>query len=361
LSGEKMDLMPKLKLGKHKPKFPLIQGGMGVRISGPNLAGAVAKAGGVGTIATVGLAVASSDYDGSNYFEANKKEIIKCLHQARNEAPDGVMAVNIMVALTDYEDQVRASCEGGADVIISGAGLPLSLPGITKDYPDVALVPIVSSLKAVRITIKRWGKQYGRLPDGFVVETPLYAGGHLGVTKEEQVFSEQFSPEKVIPEIKEYLEKELKVDIPIVAAGGVWNRSDMLRMFELGASGVQMGTRFMVAVEGDASDAYKDIILRAKGNDVVIIKSPVGIPGRVLRSPFIDRYLKGNVESKPCFANCLHHCSYRRGEKTFCIAQALVDAFWGRWEEGLFFCGTNVSKLTKQESVEEIFQDLFGN
>lgn len=356
-----VNLMPELRLGKHKPRFPLVQGGMGVRISGPKLAGAVAKAGGVGTIATVGLAVTSPDYNGRNYFEANKKEIIKCLQQARKEAPEGVIAVNIMVALTDYEDQVRASCEGGADVIISGAGLPLNLPGITKDFPDVALVPIVSSLKAVRIIVKRWEKQYGRLPDGFVVETPLYAGGHLGVTKEDQVFSPEFSPERVLPEIKAYLEDELKVDIPIIAAGGVWDRRDMLRMFELGASGVQMGTRFTVAVEGDASEEYKDIILRAKDNEVVIIKSPVGIPGRVLLSPFIERYLKGDVESKPCFANCLHHCSYRNGEKTFCIAQALVDAFFGRWEEGLFFCGSNVSKLTRKESVAEIFKDLFEN
>jgi len=351
--------MPELRLGKHKPRFPLVQGGMGVRISGPNLAGAVANAGGVGTIATVGLAVTSSDYNGKNYFEANRREIIRCLHKAKKEAPSGIIAVNIMVALTDYEDQVRASCEGGADVIISGAGLPLGLPEITKDFSDVALVPIVSSLKAVRIIVKRWEKNYGRLPDGFVVESPLYAGGHLGVTKEEQVYSPEFSPERVIPEIKEYLEKELKVDIPIIAAGGVWDRADMFRMFDLGASGVQMGTRFMTSVEGDASEEYKDIILRAKDNDVVIIKSPVGIPGRVLRSPFIDRYLKGDVDSKPCIANCLHHCSYRKGEKTFCIAQALVDAFFGRWEDGLFFCGTNVSKLTKKETVSEIFKDLF--
>lgn len=351
---------PKLKIGKHEPRYPLIQGGMGVRISGPRLAGAVARAGGVGTIASVGLAVCSSLYDGTNYFEVNKEVIRGDIALAKSIAPGGVVAVNAMVALTDYEDHVRSACEGGVDVIISGAGLPLRLPEVTAEYPDVALVPIVSSTKAARIINRRWEKHYGRLPDAFIVETPLYAGGHLGVTKPEQVDDEAFSLEQVVPELAAYLEEEVGVDIPVVAAGGIWDRGDMNRMFSLGARGVQMGTRFATTVEGDASQGFKDVLINAKDEDVVVIKSPVGIPGRALRTPFVEEYLAGRVKSKPCFANCLSRCVYRNERKSFCIAQALVDAFRGNREEGLFFCGTNVSRITRMEKVDDIFRELFG-
>lgn len=351
---------PKLRLGKHESKYPLIQGGMGVRISGPRLAGAVAKVGGVGTIASVGLAVCSPLYDGTNYFEVNKKVIRDDIALARSIAPGGVIAVNAMVALTDYEDHVRAACEGGVDVIISGAGLPLRLPEIAAEYPDVALVPIVSSTKAAKIINRRWEKHYGRLPDGFVVETPLYAGGHLGVTRPEQVDDEAYSLEHVVPELVTYLEEEVKVDIPVIAAGGIWDRADMERMFSLGARGIQMGTRFATTVEGDASQGFKDVLINAKAEDVVVIKSPVGIPGRVLRTPFVEEYLQGRVKSKPCFANCLSHCAYRNERKAFCIAQALVDAFRGNYEEGVFFCGSNVARIHRMEKVDEIFQELFG-
>ncbi len=351
---------PKLKLGKHEPRYPLIQGGMGVRISGPQLAGAVAKAGGVGTIASVGLAVCSPLYDGTNYFEVNKEVIRNDIALAKSIAPDGVIAVNAMVALTDYEDHVRSACEGGVDVIISGAGLPLRLPAMTADYPDVALVPIVSSTKAARPINRRWEKHYGRLPDGFVVETPLYAGGHLGVMKPEQVDDPAYSLEHVIPELVAYLEDEAGVDIPVIAAGGIWDREDMNRMFELGAKGVQMGTRFAATVEGDASQGFKDVLVNAKAEDVVVIKSPVGIPGRVVRTPFVEEYLEGRVKSKPCFANCLAHCAYRNERKAFCIAQALVDAFRGNYDEGLFFCGSNVGRINRMEKVDEIFEELIG-
>jgi len=352
--------LPKLKLGKHEPKYPLIQGGMGVRISGPRLAGAVAKAGGVGTIASVGLAVCSPLYDGNNYFEVNKTVIREDIAEAKRIAPEGVVAVNAMVALTDYEDHVRSACEGGVDVIISGAGLPLRLPEITADFPDVALVPIVSTTKAARIINRRWEKQFGRLPDGFIVETPLEAGGHLGVPKPEQVTDKSFSLEHVVPELVAYLQDEAGVDIPVIAAGGLWDRQDVMRMFRLGAKGVQMGTRFAATVEGDASQEFKDIIINAKEEDVTVIKSPVGIPGRVLKTPFVEEYLAGRVKSKPCFANCLSHCAYINERKAFCIAQALVDAFRGDYEEGLFFCGTNVSRVTRMEKVEEIFDEIFG-
>lgn len=352
--------LPVLKIGKYTPRYPLIQGGMGVRISGPSLAGAVAKAGGIGTIASVGLAVASEIFNGKNYFEANQIVLKEDIATAKKAANGGILAVNAMVAITDYDLHIKAACEGGTDIIISGAGLPLKLPELTKDFPDVALVPIVSSKKAADLIVRRWGKLYGRLPDAFVVETPLYAGGHLGVTKMEQVMDEALSLEIVIPELVGYINDVVKADIPVIGAGGIWDRGDMEKVFAMGAKGIQMGTRFATTVEGDADIRFKQALIDATEEDVVIIKSPVGIPGRALRSPFIQKYLDGTVESKPCFANCLSHCSYRTEKKAFCIAQALVDAYRGNWEEGLFFCGSNVSRIHKMETVDEIFGDLFG-
>ncbi len=351
--------LPVLRLGKHQPRYPLIQGGMGVGISGPVLSGTVALHGGVGTIASVGLAVSSPLYNGNNYFEANQQAVKDALEKARRIAPEGVLAVNCMVALTDYELHVRAACEGGTDVIISGAGLPLKLPGFTRDFPEVALVPIVSSRKAADLIVRRWEKLYGRIPDGFVVETPKYAGGHLGVTKADQVDDDAFSLETVVPELAEYIEKELKLDIPVIAAGGIWDRKDVEHSFSLGAKGVQMGTRFACTFEGDASDRFKQAYIDATEDDVVIIHSPAGLPGRAIKNPFIRDYLEGHVESKPCIANCLTHCRYKKTRETFCIAQALVDALKGNWEEGLFFCGSNVTRCSKLEHVEDIIRELF--
>lgn len=351
---------PELRIGKHRPKYPLIQGGMGVMISGPRLAGAVAACGGVGTIASVGIACESPHFNGRNYFEANQVALKEALAQARSQAPEGVLAVNCMCALTDYETQVRSACEGGADVIISGAGLPLKLPEITEDFPDVALVPIVSSLKAAELIVRRWEKQYKRVPDAIVVETPLHAGGHLGATKMEHVTDPAFSLEEVVPQIVRYVEEELRADVPVIAAGGIFDRSDLERAFSLGARGVQMGTRFVCTEECDASERFKRAYLDARDEDVVVIMSPVGIPGRAIRNPFVERYLNGTVESKPCIARCLSHCTYIKTRETFCIAQALVDAYRGNWEEGLFFCGDSVPRCNKIETVKDIFNELFG-
>lgn len=348
-----------LKIGKHTPKYPLIQGGMGVKISGSSLAGAVARAGGVGTIASVGLACDDPLFDGKNYFQVNEKVMQESIRKARENAEDGVIAVNCMSVLTDYERHVRSACEAGVDIIISGAGLPMKLPEYAKDYPDVALVPIVSSKKAADLIVRRWEKLYGRQPDGFVMETPLHAGGHLGVTKMEQITDPEFSLEVVVPQLVDYVQNTVKSDIPIIAAGGIWDGADMKKMFDLGASGVQVGTRFACCVEGDADARFKQAFIDAKEEDVVLIMSPVGIPGRAIRNPFVTSYLEGHVESKPCFAACLSHCTYIRTRETFCIAQALVDAYRGEWNTGLFFAGDNVVKCNKMETVEEIFADFF--
>ena len=352
------ELQP-LKIGKHTPKYPLIQGGMGVKISGSSLAGAVARAGGIGTIASVGLACDDPMFTGKNYFDANELVMQESIRQARKTAPDGVIAVNCMSVLTDYDRHVRGACKAGVDIIISGSGLPMKLPEYTKDYPDVALVPIVSSLKAADLIVRRWEKLYGRQPDGFIMETPLHAGGHLGATKMEQITDPAFSLEVVVPELVNYIANTVKSDIPIIAAGGIWGREDMLAAFELGARGVQVGTRFACAVEGDANIRFKQAMVDATEEDVDLIMSPVGIPGRAIRNPFVNRYLEGKAESKPCVAACLSHCEYIKTRKTFCIAQALVDAYRGEWETGLFFAGDNVAKCKKIETVAEIFAAFF--
>jgi nitronate monooxygenase len=295
-----------------------------------------------------------------NYFDSNAIVIKETLQQAREIAgPDGVLAVNCMVALTDYDREVRAAAEGGANVIISGAGLPLRLPEYLKDFPDVALVPIVSSPKAASLIARRWEKHYGRQPDGFVVETPATAGGHLGATTMEQVYDPALSLEVALPGVVAFVRDGMKSDIPVIAAGGIWDRHDMLRAFEMGAKGVQVGTRFACTVEGDASDRFKQAFIDAKEEDVVLIHSPAGLPGRAIKNPFVAKYLEGEVESNPCFANCLTHCRYRRDKETFCIAMALVDAFNGNWEKGLFFCGSNVTKVDRVSTVEEIMDDFF--
>jgi nitronate monooxygenase len=353
--------LPILKIGKHAPRYPIIQGGMGVKISGSRLAGAVAANGGVGTVASVGLACDHPLYDGgTNYFEVNEIAMAETLKAARAASPDGVLAVNCMTALTDYDRQVRSACGAGVDIIISGAGLPMKLPEYTKDFPDVALVPIVSSVKAADLIVRKWGKQYGRLPDAIIVETPLYAGGHLGATKMEHVTDPEYSLDRVVPDLVKYAADVLKADVPVIAAGGIWDRADMERAFALGARGVQMGTRFVCTEECDASDRFKQAYVDAAADDVTVIMSPVGIPGRALKNPFVRKYISGEAESKPCLATCLSHCKYLENGTTFCIAQALVDAYEGDWETGLFFVGSNVVRCSEITTVAEIFGELVG-
>ena len=352
--------LPVLNIGKHAPKYPIIQGAMGVKVSGARLAGAAAKCGGVGTIASVGLACDHPLFDGNNYFDINEIAMAEAVKSAREAAPGGVVAVNCMTALTDYDRQVRSACEAGVDIIVSGAGLPMKLPEYTKDFPDVALVPIVSSLKAADLIVRKWGKQFGRLPDAIMAETPLYAGGHLGATRMEQVTNPDFSLERVIPELVNYVNNVVKADIPVIAAGGIWDRADIDRMTELGARGVQLGTRFVCTAECDASERFKQAFIDAAPEDVLVIMSPVGIPGRALRNPFVEKYISDSAESKPCMAACLTNCKYLEDGTTFCIAHALVDAYMGDWENGLFFVGSNVVKCSEMSTVAAIFEELTG-
>lgn len=333
-------------------------------VSGPRLAGAVAAAGGVGTIASVGLAASLKDFDmasgSGNISRQNGETLARYVKEAKAASNGGVIAVNCMCALSDYEDLVRTSCAAGADIIISGAGLPLKLPQLTEAHPETALVPIVSSVKAASLILSRWVKHYGRIPDAFVVESPNTAGGHLGARDSEQAMDKSLSLKEVVPALVKYL-KELGHNIPVISAGGIWDGQDIKEAILMGASGVQMGTRFAATEEGDASERFKQAYIEAEEKDVVLIKSPCGLPGRAIMSPLIERYFSGKLEKVGCKAGCLSHCICRMQQETFCIADALVSAYRGDWENGLFFCGSNVTRVKSILKVKELIKELLSD
>jgi nitronate monooxygenase len=353
--------LPTLKIGQHEARYPIIQGGMAVRISAARLASAVANEGGIGTIAAVGLGLNSPYFSYDNkprqLFVANRLALRDELQKARQLSPNGIIAINSMVAVIDHADLVRTAAENGVQVVISGAGLPMNLPQYVVGYPAVALVPIVSTARAAKLICRRWEKRHGRLPDGFVVENPNKAGGHLGA-KMEELGSHKFDLERVVPELVDYLQNEVGEKIPVIAAGGIWDRADIDRMLALGASGVQMATRFICTHECDAADGFKQKHLRAKKEDSIIIESPVGMPGRGIRSEFTDRLENGGELENRCIVNCLHHCRCRDTGEAYCIVRVLDNAQRGYDENSLIFAGSNAYRAEKIVSVKEIMAEL---
>ncbi|AFZ50766.1 NAD(P)H-dependent flavin oxidoreductase [Dactylococcopsis salina] len=358
--------LPKLHIGNYVAPYPIIQGGMGIRISGASLASAVANTGGIGIISAVALGFASPYFDPKqrgkrDIFEANRLALIDELKKARDLSPNGIIGINSMVAGQDHETLTRTATENGANLIIAGAGLPLNLPKYTRDYPDVALIPVISSTRAAKVICRKWEKQYGRLPDGFVVENPNSAGGHLGAKKEE-LGQANLDSDKVIPELVAYLREELEVEIPVIAAGGIWDRSDIDRALSLGASGVQMGTRFITTNECDAHIKYKEFHRDAKPEDVVIVPSPVGLPGRALKNSFAEKAINHVSDlDKRCFGSCLQVCSCRDRAENYCIARALDRAARGDIENGLIFAGSNAGRANQITSVAELMKELVSN
>ena len=362
-----MQPLPSLQIGHHLARYPIIQGGMGIRISGARLAAAVANAGGIGVISAVALGLNSPYFDitqpkvrqrREEFFEANRLALIDEIRQARTLSPTGILGINAMVAARDYETLVWTAAAEGINIIISGAGLPLQLPEYTAEYPEVALVPIVSSTRAARIICRKWERQYGRLPDAFVVENPNSAGGHLGA-KLEELGDVELEAEQVIPDLLNYLQQDVKQAIPVIAAGGVWDRTDIDRMLALGASGVQIGTRFITTDECDADIRYKEFHLQARSEDVVIVPSPVGMPGRALRNAFVDQAIAGSPDlEKRCLLNCLHACKCRDEQQYFCIVQALDKAARGDVEHGLVFSGSNAGRADRILPVAELMAEL---
>lgn len=352
-------MMKPLTIGKYRVRYPLIQGGMGVRISGGSLAGHVARCGGVGIVAAAGIALNSPFFNGSNYMQAEPDAFKAELAKAYAIAPDGIIGVNVMVALSDYEALVTAAIEGGAKVIICGAGLPMTLPELTAHAPDVALVPIVSSLRAAQLIAKKWDRAYHRLPDAVVVEDPDTAGGHLG-EKLENIGIGNYDQYATVRAVKEFFRSEYGADVPIIAAGGVWDRADLLHALEQGADGVQVASRFVATVECDASDAFKQAYLDCRQEDIGLIMSPAGLPGRAILKNQDQIVLYDQIKGTDCGNACLKKCTYKESGERFCIVKALDRAQRGDVETGLVFCGTNAWKADRITTVQEIFDELFA-
>ncbi len=354
-------LLAPLTIGQHQISVPIMQGAMAVRVSGSNLAAAVANAGGVGVISTLGLGLAAPQFAAqprpSQFFQANRQALIEELQKARALSPKGILGVNILVATKDYPVLVQTAAAHGANLIIVGAGLPLDLPSYTAAYPQVALVPMVCGLEAAQTICQSWKQRYSRLPDALIVENSEAVGGHIGSTCADS--NSQIG--LLIPQIQHYLRQELGAEIPLIAAGGIWDRADVDRMLALGASGVQVGTRFITTEECDADARYKQRHLDARPEDVVIVPSPVGKPARALRNTFAQKAIARSPElEQRCIANCLESCLCRDQRQTYCILQALATAAKGDGENGLIFSGANVGRAERIMSVSEVMTQLTG-
>ncbi|MEI3336944.1 MAG: nitronate monooxygenase family protein [Clostridium sp.] len=348
-----MNIKP-LKIDDISVKIPIIQGGMGVGVSLSNLASAVTKAGGIGVISSAQIGFREEGFE-NNPIECNIKAIKNEIAIAKEKCKNGILGMNIMVATTGYAEYVKSAIEAGIDIIISGAGLPTTLPKLVKDS-KVKIAPIVSSLKATKVILKLWDKHDNRTADMVVIEGPK-AGGHLGFhTDKLETEQENFDKTivNIIDEVKKYREKYSK-DIPVIVAGGVFDGKDMAKYLKLGASGVQMATRFVATEECDASIEFKKAYVNAKKEDVTIVKSPVGMPGRALLNPFVEKTKKGNIKVTKCFS-CLEPCN--PATTPYCITKALINAVEGNVDDGLIFCGENVYKINKISTVEEIFNEI---
>lgn len=355
---EIMQLQP-LKIGELTAPIPVIQGGMGVGISLSGLAGAVAAEGGVGIISTAQIGFREPTFD-EDPIGTNLRAIGKEIKRAREIAEGGIIGVNIMVATRKYEEYVKAAVAAGVDLIISGAGLPMTLPELVAGS-KTKIAPIVSSLKSAQVILRYWLKKYDRLPDLVVIEGPK-AGGHLGFSYEELQGIEE--PEKesaydeeirsIVAHVKN-CGRERGQDIPVVAAGGIYTREDAEHVADLGADGVQMATRFVTTYECDAPLAYKQAYINASKEDITLVKSPVGMPGRAIRNAFLKRAEQGQIPHGKCHL-CVSTC--KPDTTPYCITDALVNAARGDVENALLFCGTNACRATKLEHVHDILQEF---
>lgn len=342
--------MNELRIGGLCARIPVIQGGMGVGVSLSGLAGAVAAAGGIGVISTAQIGYRDPGFD-RHPIECNLRAVGEEIKKARAVAKGGIIGVNIMVVTKRYEDYVKAAVAAGADLIISGAGLPMTLPEIAG---GAKIAPIVSSRKALNVIARHWKKKYGRKPDLVVVEGPL-AGGHLGFSREDIDAYTVTGEKDYDDEVKSIIALADELAVPVVAAGGVYERKDMEHYLAMGAKGVQMATRFVTTRECDASDAYKQAYLDAKKEDIVIVKSPVGMLGRAIHNAFLDKVKAGERFMGGC-RQCIVTC--KPDTTPYCITQALINAVEGRLDEGLIFCGSNAYRADRIETVAGIMEEF---
>lgn len=353
-----------MKIGKYEIKHSIIQGGMGVGISWDKLAGTVSKEGCLGVISGVGTGYYKSNefqiktkknkpVDVLNFY--SKEALAAIVRNARKICGSAPLACNILYAINDYGRVVRDACEAGINMIITGAGLPINMPEFTKNFPDVALIPIVSSARALKLICKKW-KRYGKLPDAVIVEGPK-SGGHQGF-KYEDCFKKEFQLENIVSPIIQ--ESKNWGSPPIIAAGGIWDKKDIDKFLKMGCTGVQMATRFIGTFECDAHPVFKKVLLEANKNDIKLMKSPVGLPARGVVTNLQKSLKEGTAPRVACISNCVSPCNRGVEAKAvgYCIADRLGAAYGGDLDTGLFFSGSNGYKLNKIISVRELIKKL---
>jgi nitronate monooxygenase len=355
--------LPPLRIRNLEVPYPIVQGGMGIGISWDRLAGSVARSGCVGIVSAIGTGYrfpGLTETHGGRPIQPANLQNTEALRRILQNAlaiseGHGAVGVNILCAINDYERVVRESVAGGAQLIISGAGLPLSLPEYVKDS-DVALVPIVSSGRALKLICKTWERKFGRLPDAVVLEGPE-SGGHQGFSYE-QCQDPAFSLDALLPSVIE--ERDQWGDFPVIAAGGVWNRGDIDRLMAKGAGGVQMGTRFIGTFECDAHSNFKEVILQSTQETISLHGSPVGMPARGVMTALHRRIIEGTAPRIRCISNCVSPCEHGKGaEKVgYCIADSLGDARGGDLDSGLFFTGSNGYKLEDLIPVRDLVGEI---
>jgi NAD(P)H-dependent flavin oxidoreductase YrpB (nitropropane dioxygenase family) len=343
--------IPTLKIGNLEINPPIIQGGMGVRVSRSGLASAVANEGCAGIIASVGL----GDYENSkasDFVKVNNDALREEIRIARSKTK-GVIGVNVMVVLSNYEELVKVCVEEKVDLIICGSGLPMDLPKLTAGS-DIKLIPIVSSARAFNIIYRKWKQNYGKVPDAVILEGPL-AGGHLGYKPEEVIAGTTSTLEQLVKELVEYC-NTIEDHVPVIAAGGIYTGEDIARFLKLGASGVQMATRFVCTDECDVDDKFKQAYINAGKEDIAIIKSPVCLPGRVIKNSFVERINAGETIPFKCPHHCLQSCNPRLAP--YCIARVLGNAARGNLDDSFVFAGANAYRCTEIVPVKTLINEL---
>lgn len=351
----KNDTMKELQIGNLSVPVPVIQGGMGVGVSLAGLASAVANEGGVGVISSAGLGLMYRN-ESRDYREANSIGLVHEIRKAR-QATQGVLGVNVMVAMSNFTELAVTAIREKIDILFAGAGMPLTLPSLRPAGSQTKLVPIVSSGRAARLIMEKWQHNYDTLPDALVVEGPK-AGGHLGF-KQPEIPDQEFRLEKLVADVKREVEEFVQRfgrKVPVIAAGGIYTGSDIFRIMNHGADGVQMGTRFVTTSECDASEKFKQTYIDAAEGDIGIINSPVGMPGRAILNSFIEKVRLGKKTPLNCPFKCIKTCDV--DSSPYCIITALFSAVKGNLESGFAFAGTNAFRATRISSVKEVFREL---